>query len=674
MRSRVIPAALCAIVLACSSSLCAASDPYANTAAVARKAAAAALKDAGVFSGTTAVIVDGTIVYAEAFGMIGADRATPPDTTTQFNAGSISKVFTAVAMLRLRDLGRVDLDRPVVDYLPQFRMNDARYSQITIRTLLDHTSGIPGTNYYRLFSSKQNPAYVTETLALLQDSAMKSNPGDINVYCNDCFTVAQAVIEQVSGMSFADFVQREIFMKAGMHNSSYAFMEGNRNIAAAYAPHPPYAMLPSEIANARGTGGLTTTAVDLSLFARALMEGRLLKPGSMRQLQKKHDGRLGSGYSLTEAGLGWDSVAEPDFAARGLTVLGKDGITTVFRSQMYVAPRQNIAVSTILVGPVALPIGVVTDMSKSIMWAALQDKGFLAASASVPTQLPPLATIPAYLLQFAGIYGGLGHSIVKLTFDPAANVLVAAKLNDGAFEPGAPFVYRSDGRFYAGNQSYSFKRRRDGRNVLLLHADGEHGVATILEGVSPDDGADTSAFDRTTWVPRNLRAFDFFTLFYDGLFKTGSVPGLPGIIYLQAGTPRGAVPDAVPYGLANRYQARMILQAEVDLVDLEIVDKAGSRVLRVDAFEFTDASAVPPMAQLEQVVIGPDGGNVVRKVVAGTSFNSSIPPNGRILIYQQDGMTAFDSLIDGNKFPAIAPGWHVVFVGDPDAIFMAQTL
>lgn len=503
---------------------------------------------------------------------------------------------------------------------------------------------------------------------------MKSNPGDINVYCNDCFTVAQAVIEQVTGISFADFVQREIFMKAGMRNSSYSFTTGNRNIAATYAPHPPHTMLPSEITNARGTGGLTTTAVDLGLFARALMEGTLLTPGSTRQLQKHQDGRVGSGYSLTQAGLGWDSVAEPDFAAKGLTVLGKDGITTAFRSQLYVAPRENIAVATILAGPAALPVSVVADMSRSIMWAALQDKGVIAAPGSAPTELPPRATIPAHLYSFAGIYGGFGHSVIDVAFDPVANVLQAAKLNDGAFQSGTPFEYRSDGRFYAGNQSYSFARGKDGRKLLLLHVGGKRDVATLGEGLDPEAGADTSAFEHTTWVPRNLRAFDFFPLLYEGLFKTGSIPGLPGIIYLQMGMPRGGVPDAVPYGLTNRTHARMILQAESDLVELAIVQKDGSRVLRVGAFEFTDAGAVPPLPQLEQIVIGADGGNVARRIVAGTSFSSSIPPNGRIVIYEKDGVTAFDSLFDGATFPAVAPGWHVVFVGDPDAIFVAQTM
>ncbi|MEO8508471.1 MAG: serine hydrolase domain-containing protein [Betaproteobacteria bacterium] len=671
MSSRVVMIALWLLVLAWASSPGAADDRYANTAAVARKEATAALESAGVFSVTTAVMVDGNIVHAEAYGTIGSGRSSRPDAETQFNAGSISKVFTAVAMLRLRDQGRIDLDKPVVHYLPQFRMNDNRYRRITIRTLLDHTSGMPGTNYYKLFASKENLSYVNETLALLRDTPLKSNPGDINVYCNDCFTVAQAVIERVSGMTFADFVRREIFTKARMGDSSYSFREGNRNIAAAYAPDFPDLMLPPEIVNARGTGGLTTTAVDLCLFSRAFLDGELLSASSMKELQNRQPGRLGSGFSLTEAGLGWDSVAEPEFAARGLTVLGKDGFTVFFKSQMYVAPRQNIAVATILAGPATLPGGVVIEMSKRIMWAALEDSGAVSGAGMAPPPLPPVAPIPEQLFQFAGIYAGIGHAMVKLTFNQAANGLDTARLVDGKFEPGESFLYRGDGRFYAADsRSFSFAHANDGGKLLRQHVDDKGGVATIAEGVGPDEGMDTSEFDDRTWVPQNLRATDFVTLMYSGLYRTGSIKALPGVIHLHAGN-HG---DATPYGLANRFRTKMILQYETDLVDLEIIHKDGRRVLRVGALEFADAESVPPLQQFERVVIGPDGHNVVRRVVSGTSFKSSGPADGRILIHAKDGNTTFDSLFAGNSPVAVSPGSFVVFIGNPDAVFVAQTM
>jgi CubicO group peptidase (beta-lactamase class C family) len=175
------------------STACLAEDQYTKTAKVARKEAASALA-AGAFSGTLAVVADGKIVYKNAFGKIGPQKSRDPDVNTQYNAGSIGKVFTAVAMLQLREQRTIDLDEPVTEYLPEFRMNDERYRQITIRTLLNHAAGIPGTNYYRIDAAQKDPNYVSQTLAVLRNSGLKSDPGDISTYCNDCFTVAEAVI------------------------------------------------------------------------------------------------------------------------------------------------------------------------------------------------------------------------------------------------------------------------------------------------------------------------------------------------------------------------------------------------------------------------------------------------------------------------------------------------
>jgi CubicO group peptidase (beta-lactamase class C family) len=93
-------------------------------------------------------------------------------------------------------------------------MNDQRYRRITIRTLLNHAAGIPGTNYYRIDATQKDPNYVSQTLAVLRNSGLKSDPGDISTYCNDCFTVAEVVIERMSRMRFADYINSEIFARA----------------------------------------------------------------------------------------------------------------------------------------------------------------------------------------------------------------------------------------------------------------------------------------------------------------------------------------------------------------------------------------------------------------------------------------------------------------------------
>ena len=670
MASRVTSAALWALAFLGASSAYAADHPFAHTAAVARAEAAKAIGSDGVFSMTTAVIVDGRIVQSEAFGTIGGDRTTRPDARTQFNAGSVSKVFTAVAILRLRDLGEVDLDRPVVQYLPQFRMADPRYDRITVRMLLDHTSGFPGTNYYELFASTENAAYTAQTLALLQRSMLKADPGDTNVYCNDCFTVAQAIVEKMSGLSLREFVQREIFDKAGMSDSSYGSKPGNANVAATYAAGAQGAIQASEQVNALGTGGLSTTAVDLCMFSRALMEGKLLSPRSMEDLKAAQPGRLGGGYSLARAGLGWDTVLEPEFAAHGVTVLGKDGFTTVFRSQMFVAPKQNVAAVAILAGPASLPGDVVIGIGQRLMAAALEDSGRMPPpSARNQSTAFAVASIPKRLLQFEGIYGGMGHSIVRLSFDRSANTLKTAKFVDGQFVEGAALQYRGDGRFYgADNLGYSLALGKDGRNLLRQHAARQGGVVTVAQGVSPEAGVDTSEFKGVTWVPLNMRASDFVTLMYGGLYKTGTIDALPGIVYLHDGNPG----SATPYRLADKRKTKMILQYEADLLDLEIVQKYGRKVLKAGTFEFGDAATVVPLQQSERVVIESDGLNVARTVTTGGQFKSSVPADARIVIYAPSGVIAFDSLFDGTPAVAIVPGSLVLFIGSAGTAFEAR--
>jgi hypothetical protein len=102
--------------------------------------------------------------------------------------------------------------------------------------------------------------------------------------------------------------------------------------------------------NSQGSGGVSSTAVDLCLLSQALGSGELLNPRSIREFEKNQTGPLGS--SLTAAvGLGWDDVSVPEFAAKGITVLNKSGDTIFFHSQLYIAPNENLTVAASVAGP-----------------------------------------------------------------------------------------------------------------------------------------------------------------------------------------------------------------------------------------------------------------------------------------------------------------------------------
>ena len=109
----------------------------------------------------------------------------------------------------------------MVRYIPDFSMQSPQYKQITVRMLLNHSAGVPGTDYADICSHKPIPSYVDRVLAGLRNSHLKTTPGAMNVYCNDCFTLAGVVVERVSGMPFQDYVTKNILKPLGMKHSIY---------------------------------------------------------------------------------------------------------------------------------------------------------------------------------------------------------------------------------------------------------------------------------------------------------------------------------------------------------------------------------------------------------------------------------------------------------------------
>ncbi|HBE08956.1 MAG TPA: serine hydrolase, partial [Lachnospiraceae bacterium] len=122
------------------------------------------------------------------------------------NIGSVSKVYTVTAVMQLVDQGKVDLDSPLTTYIPEFRMADERYKDITVRMLMNHTAGFMGTMYGgALLCDEGSTEYHDRFLENLSIERLKYTPGEYNCYSNDGFTLQEILIEKVSGMSFTDY-------------------------------------------------------------------------------------------------------------------------------------------------------------------------------------------------------------------------------------------------------------------------------------------------------------------------------------------------------------------------------------------------------------------------------------------------------------------------------------
>lgn len=167
-----------------------------------------------------AIVHNGEEVYANAFGMRNVDTQTLLESTDLFHWASVTKPFVATAAMQLVEQGKLDLDAPVTDYLPYFRMDDPDYEKITSRMLLTHTAGMPDVNDYEW----DNPEYDDEALERWVRSQSNRKllfpPTSGEQYSNIGFEVMGDVIAKVSGLSFEDFVAQHIFKPLQMNQTT----------------------------------------------------------------------------------------------------------------------------------------------------------------------------------------------------------------------------------------------------------------------------------------------------------------------------------------------------------------------------------------------------------------------------------------------------------------------
>lgn len=139
-----------------------------------------------------ALIDNGKIILSGQIGKNDMEGKQPLTKDTLYGIGSTSKVYTAAAIMKLVDEGKVDLDVPVVHYVPDFKMKDERYKRITPRMLLNHSSGLQGTTLNKVLLFKDNDTYAHDNLLRqLSTQSLKAAPGAFSVYCNDGFTLAE---------------------------------------------------------------------------------------------------------------------------------------------------------------------------------------------------------------------------------------------------------------------------------------------------------------------------------------------------------------------------------------------------------------------------------------------------------------------------------------------------
>ncbi|WP_251151989.1 serine hydrolase domain-containing protein [Cellulosimicrobium sp. Marseille-Q4280] len=283
-----------------------ASLPSERLAALDDHLLAAAEKDE--FSGVVRIERDGEEVFERAYGVASRRWGVPVRTTTRFDVASVTKLFTAVAVLQLVGEGRLGLDDRVHDHVDL--AGTAIPREVTIRHLLTHSSGIAddadeeaGESYEALWVDR--PSYsVTRTADFLPGFVHKEPnfpPGEGCRYCNVGFVLAGLALENVTGSSYRDHVREHVFARAGMADSGFFRMdEAVPDVAEGWEPvHDDDERVTGWRQNIYSyppvgspDGGAHVTARDLTRFLAAVRGGELLPPDLTRAFltpQVKHD-------------------------------------------------------------------------------------------------------------------------------------------------------------------------------------------------------------------------------------------------------------------------------------------------------------------------------------------------------------------------------------------------
>ncbi|WP_299533059.1 beta-lactamase family protein [Ulvibacterium sp.] len=181
------------------------------------------------------VMKEGEIIYAHGSGVQSLDKGDTLTTKSLFHMASVSKPFVATAIMQLVEQNKIELDKKLTDYLPYFKMNDQRYTEITIGQMLNHTSGIPDVEDYEWDKPQYDEGAAERYVRTFNSEKLDFSPGTKYNYSNAAFDILADVIAKVSGMAFETYMVKHLFEPIGMTHSTFYKPDVPEELAT--APH-----------------------------------------------------------------------------------------------------------------------------------------------------------------------------------------------------------------------------------------------------------------------------------------------------------------------------------------------------------------------------------------------------------------------------------------------------
>ena len=271
------------------------------------------MKDVEIPGLSLAVVENGKVVYAKAYGYANLERATPATPEHRFQIGSISKSFAAVAVMLLAEEGKINLDANISTYIGAV---PAAWEPITVRQLLNHTSGMqkdPDDATLRQLEAGA-PASEAEFLAVAKKIPLVTVPGKYYLYSNIGYSIVGFIVAKASGKSYSDFMQERLFGPLGMRDTRVIHRDDSLTGMATGYTADGTAIKAKVMSTAvrhlltLANGNIESSALDLAKFAIALHTGVL--PSRASQTQMWTNSSLAQAASTpgdadVNYGLGW---------------------------------------------------------------------------------------------------------------------------------------------------------------------------------------------------------------------------------------------------------------------------------------------------------------------------------------------------------------------------------
>jgi CubicO group peptidase (beta-lactamase class C family) len=244
-----------------------------------------ALSNQKRFIGSVLVARDGKVVFRKGYGMANVELDVPNAPETRFRLGSITKQFTAAAILLLQERGKLNVTDPICKY---FDPCPSAWSEITIHHLLSHTGGVPNfTSFPDYMPKMMLPVTTTEMIARFKDKPLDFKPGEKWNYSNSGYFLLGAIIEKASGESYETFLQKNIFDPLKLTGTGYDHFDAILKHRATGYSMSKGKMVNSAFLDMRqpySAGSLYSTVEDLFRWNEALFEGKVVSAKSFEMM------------------------------------------------------------------------------------------------------------------------------------------------------------------------------------------------------------------------------------------------------------------------------------------------------------------------------------------------------------------------------------------------------